>query len=610
MRVFMKQWMLKKYYNHCHIIIAAVFCILFLLTRLIYLDKDVPPWEVTMYSSFDEMLYTIPAFNLYNYGGMRHQLIEWLPDDMLIVNNSLLGNLMTFISLKIFGNNYYGLRIPAIVASFVVVMILVKLLWLEIIRTQTTRKQINRTTQLIFCLTVLFILFNFPFLMASRIYEPTIIRMMSMLVLLYIATIVFDDNRLAKKSEVICFGLLVGSGVWFVYITNIFLIPAFGLFVFIYGVKKKFDIGIKYLISYVLGLTLSVIAISLVYYLIYEASYWKEIYGYIVDPKWGGRRVNVIGDTTVFSFLKAVSVNAHHYFETNIFYMNPVVRAMFLCLIPVFLYQAIKYRNNFHILVGLLLMTIFAQSLFMNDFHYRKLVLLFPLVVMAIFCAILEIIVLYKENDMKSTKFKYGYLFNYAIFGILMVYVLFKEFYGLDRYGDEVATPFGVSVGDKAVFHLSITILLTFMVYLFQKKKYLRKILLLSLGVLVFAPELYYDYKYIFGNPEFKHRDGMKSIAKHINGKKGIGFALGMRLYNKSHPYWNGAKHNYKNPQKYDLIFNRAINENQVDYEINRFRPNDKEYQQYEEKMNKYGFKLIRVFELPVYGKIELMMRN
>ncbi len=77
----------------------------FIITRLLFLDSDLPPWSLTMYSSIDEMLYTIPAFNMYDYGSMKHQVVDWLPDDMLIINNSLLGNIMAFLSLKIFGNN-------------------------------------------------------------------------------------------------------------------------------------------------------------------------------------------------------------------------------------------------------------------------------------------------------------------------------------------------------------------------------------------------------------------------------------------------------------------------------------------------------------------------
>ena len=64
-------------------------------------------------------------------------------------------------------------------------------------------------------------------------------------------------------------------------------------------------------------------------------------------------------------------------------------------------------------------------------------------------------------------------------------------------------------------------------------------------------PEFYYDYNYIFREPKFNHRDAMKDAALSLNGKKGVGASIGLRLYNKSIVYYNTYVHAYKNPEKY-----------------------------------------------------------
>ena len=49
------------------LVVVAVF----LVTRLAFLDRDLPPWNLAMYQPIDESAYTIPAFNLHHYGTGR-----------------------------------------------------------------------------------------------------------------------------------------------------------------------------------------------------------------------------------------------------------------------------------------------------------------------------------------------------------------------------------------------------------------------------------------------------------------------------------------------------------------------------------------------------------
>ena len=114
----------KKLFKYYSLVIIS----LFILTRLSFLDRDLPPWELTLYSSFDEMLYNIPAFNLYEFGEMSHQVVPFLPDDS-ITHNNWLQNYITYISFKLFGNNYFGLRMPSVIASSIIICLLLYFLY-------------------------------------------------------------------------------------------------------------------------------------------------------------------------------------------------------------------------------------------------------------------------------------------------------------------------------------------------------------------------------------------------------------------------------------------------------------------------------------------------
>ena len=58
--------MLKK--KEVSWILGGGLFILFLITRLLFLDADLPPWGVINYQPADEGAYAMMALNKYNYG--------------------------------------------------------------------------------------------------------------------------------------------------------------------------------------------------------------------------------------------------------------------------------------------------------------------------------------------------------------------------------------------------------------------------------------------------------------------------------------------------------------------------------------------------------------
>ena len=59
--------------------LAVAFLGAFALTRLVSLDRDLPPWELAQYQPIDEVAYTVPAFNLVHYGAWAHRAAPYAP---------------------------------------------------------------------------------------------------------------------------------------------------------------------------------------------------------------------------------------------------------------------------------------------------------------------------------------------------------------------------------------------------------------------------------------------------------------------------------------------------------------------------------------------------
>ena len=103
-----------------------VLCILFLLSRIIFLDSDSPKWDISNYQPIDELYYSTTAFNLYHYHDWQHQVLSYVPSDSSSEN--LLGNILCFSTLSVFGNNYFGLRMASVLAAFGVFVLMLFIL--------------------------------------------------------------------------------------------------------------------------------------------------------------------------------------------------------------------------------------------------------------------------------------------------------------------------------------------------------------------------------------------------------------------------------------------------------------------------------------------------
>ena len=87
-------------------------------------------------------------------------------------------------------------------------------------------------------------------------------------------------------------------------------------------------------------------------------------------------------------------------------------------------------------------------------------VLLFPLVVIIVFSAIIEVIIMFNNKDLFFKEIRKIDLLVYTITGSLIVFVFIKEFYGENSSGGNISIFHDYSIGVNALIHISITSLL------------------------------------------------------------------------------------------------------------------------------------------------------
>lgn len=97
--------------------------------RVLNIDADLPPWGVLGYQPIDEGIYSALAINAYNYGTLS--LADIYPGGYSLVSSqdiaSPIMNLVVYLGMKLFGDNYFGFRVGSVVIGFVSLLVIYSL---------------------------------------------------------------------------------------------------------------------------------------------------------------------------------------------------------------------------------------------------------------------------------------------------------------------------------------------------------------------------------------------------------------------------------------------------------------------------------------------------
>ncbi|WP_293008617.1 MULTISPECIES: glycosyltransferase family 39 protein [unclassified Oscillibacter] len=354
----------KKGFLLCMVILLAVFS-----GRLIHLDSDMPDINVSFYNPGDEGIYNTTAINEITYGTKNPEggAISYYTGDSVKLN--LINHYVTVASMKLLGDNFWGLRMPAILYSFLAMLLMCAtagLLCRQYGIEDTKRRRVLLLVLLIFTT-------SFQYTLASRTNEPTGLRMLFALLVIY--AFVKLKNRPNPKYFV-CM-LIASISIFQVYVTNLFLYLALGITLLFdlswYGSQRNIrkQIG-AFLLSIVIGLGVSEV--------LFRAVWGESVFSIILRTVSGFAGQSLYATSTgsqLFSpvfYMKRVALM----FSSNIgLYHLPLLLVLLLAF-PRILAVGYKKRDLNAVMLMSLLAGFLMQTVVSEDYVIRKFLVVYP----------------------------------------------------------------------------------------------------------------------------------------------------------------------------------------------------------------------------------------
>lgn len=329
-------------------IALIVLAIFFIASRIFILDSDIPSWDKTNYSPVDEFYYTTQAF----------EIVEGIhsPDGKLLTPQSsaynILEQLATAGSLYLLGDNYYGLRIPSVIAGLIVLICLY----------QIVLKRFGVNYAITFSLLLIL---EQSFTLATKIAEPTIFRMAAASILL----LFFTSHEFTNRNHIRAIGFATCFAWLFIYPTNAFL----GLFGLIIVATSNPNNITKSITNYFIGFILCAIFYLLSYHFL-----GNTVSDLTATVSIFSGRVTPGVDT---GFLKQTIIKLASITKANFFELHPSFLIAFTAS-SIFITALFLKRNKLLTRTDkiILIFTIcfLLQCAFINDYPKRKLVFILP----------------------------------------------------------------------------------------------------------------------------------------------------------------------------------------------------------------------------------------
>ena len=543
-------------------IIFLLLIALFILSRSVYLERDLPSTVISSYVAIDELYYTIPAFNLYHYGETIHNIVPFLSEDLQPIN--IMENTFTFFTLSLFGNNYYGLRMASVLAALII-FVLLYLILKKIVNGNMQEEGFYEVNNLekrnyVLYFVMAYLLCDFSFLMAGRVAEPTIFRILALVVVIYIGTLPSLFTKLESKGYSMLLGFLALAAVVFVYVYNAFIFCALAVSVFLWAYKSGLKNAVKQSTFFLLGTILCLLTYQLFIDVTYNSSL-AEVIQHLI-PYQNRMGVGVSHTARIESYL----LNTIFLFLTNVFRFNIILLLIFLVSLPVFFKKLKTEYNNFDILIFNLMVFLIMQSIVINDYPLRKLIILLPIAAILMTTSYVHFIRHLAEfvSSNKGRRFV-----NLAWFSAFVICLAVTALYFSPKMSGD-----SVSILGKFMY-LNLGVFLTINLVLLLKHLSLLRIpkaVTIVCLVLMLIPNLYLDSKYVFFNRTFHFRDAMISMSEKVDGKIIVGgCSYGFRLYNKSIPIWDFYRYNCSSSERqlqYNVVFDRMFAEGIGSYSI------------------------------------------
>lgn len=521
--------------------------ILFFVSRILFLDEDLPPWGVINYQPVDEGTYSMLALNKYNYGEISPEVldgnVEYITSPHVRAN--IFGNVLVYIGLKIFGDNYWGLRIGSVLSG-----LLILILSITMMNHITKKSCMNQQKQKLVNIGFLtYFVLDFNFTMASRVMETSIHR------LLFVLLIIFAYMKIQKNmfAKFFVMSLLATFSVFGVYITNVFVYLAIFITLIGYGIKYGRSILAKGFLGMICGFFIMLIPLEFYYVKVWQTYAIKNMLSAILSFS------SQEGYTVTSSWWVLIRSTVH-FISSNVNLYSITLLGVFILSIPFLLHLVIKVKNLNVLFLLALIFSLYIQTLVSEDYIVRKFIVIYP-----VFIFLLSILIA-NNRDLKeyivdklvcvNGKRNKVLLITYVMFTVIVcICVFLLRFFIISN-----DTQNDFSKIDIYFLIIVSTISLILLVICFICFTSGKKVTSLVLGLTILCASsihIYLNLNYIFLNRTYTEKQAMIDIGTAAGNNYVIGsfFPMGYTLYNDIKPIITSTENMVKALEEYpDLL--------------------------------------------------------
>lgn len=503
--------------SHARSVYFLVFAAFYLISRLSHIDSDAPPWDLALYQPVDEFWYTFTGLNLYQFGSLIHSPVPGMPGEGSALHLFL--SLATAPSLFVFGNNYFGLRLPAVVFGLITLLTFLSLAW----RVAHTER-IGRVAAWI---AAAYLVADFCFLVSNRIVEPSVVNTAAMMAVLLLASRETSAEASGFTRRAVTLGVACGLSVLWVYVYTAFVMLAVGLAILAVSARGGLAVCARNGMAYVAGIAASVLASEIILRLSFGLSVADVAADIVGIGNSVGERLPM--HDTLFNLASAlwsnVSVAGKQYFTHNIFRFSPGLLYAFLASLPIFAVVAWRKRSLFLLTVSFLLVARYLQNVVLpHDWFQKKMVMLLPLVLIVVLVALAHREKVEWLGITARHKLLYGAYCAFCAWLVLSGLDLPAVGRGWIDQINRIVTPLAIAAHVLFAFGPSTA----------------RLAAVPAFGVLALASNAALSATYVLLHPTFRYRDALIALAPRVNDRLlvgGVSFAV--RLYNTSRPAIN-----------------------------------------------------------------------
>lgn len=472
-----------------------------IILKFLFIEQDLPNQRLTEYNEFDQFWYTQPVRSW-----MSSYSCLFKGDDYPRIMFDLFQNFWTYPFLYLFGNNFYGFKIPVVLISIFIIFFLKKIL---------SKK--DGSISIVSMIILVMISFDFLYNITSRVQNPCIYSLFSFCSIFFLLKNYLNSYNSSKKNLLsFLIGFVSISAVFLIYVFNAFILASVGIF-FLSGFLIFKFVNKNEFFLFCFGILLGFLFYNFITFIVFE----KTVYDLFLSLKnfGGADEFRVINQLEVSFFQK---IKSHigslfllTFFRLNLFYLPIIISGLFI-LSKNFLN---KDKLSYFILLSLFFINV--QNWFEPHYSSKKMIVLIP--VFLFLCKLSINFILNFNNEKISNKV---YFLIFFIIGFLAAIYNFNlstsEWYNNFWFGDKMSKTFNI-------INLSVLFLCPFLLLLLSKTK--SKILIALSCFIFLAPSSFLISKHILFNKTYYCKNSLIEISK-ITKKSLVFNGNNFTLYN------------------------------------------------------------------------------